>query len=486
MTPSFRTRWIVAALIGSVALDAAVAAAARELPTGEPFAVESAVIVPFEEVTAVSIVGIRGNISISTREKRELQVISRTNGPDGVESPVGIWQDGSRLIVAPAPGDSGGALRLDVEVPKGVAIAVEAADSDLVILSQGGTVDLHGNKMRATVQAVGGSVVADLVAGTLTVVDSKDVTARLRGTSATISAITGNVTVRSVGGTIKVAAVDGSTEVESEHSKLTFEKLSGSLRVTAQKGEAIVAGIKAGAAFALVGTPLRLKEGMGDITVTSDAAVVFQAMEASMRLEMNGGSLHGKGNQGDLDLRGRNTEVNVESITGVLHIQGDGLTATIVDVRGELQVEATVSDVAIDRAGDVVLSVDSGSVTIHQAAGAVKAKVTGADVHILDAMGAVALEMDGGDGEVSWAAISGEKESTLRNAGGKLTVRFPARGGCRVDAKSDYGRIDSELETIVVADDFASARGPVNNGYHPYVHITASDDILLEYTPKTP
>jgi hypothetical protein len=131
-----------------------------------------------------------------------------------------------------------------------------------------------------------------------------------------------------------------------------------------------------------------------------------------------------------------------------------------------------------------VLKVDAGSVSIRQAAGTVKASVTGGAVHILDGMGPVTLEMDGGDGEVSWATLSGETESTLTNAGGKLTVRFSGSSTCRVDAKSNYGRIDNELEDVKVADDFTSARGPVNDGYHPYVHVIASGDIRLEYERK--
>jgi len=469
-------------MIGSVAVGSA--AAAEALPTGNPFAVESAVTAPLDDATAVSIVGLRGLLSISTREQRELRVSSRAPGPAGAELPVGIWRDGGRLIVAPAPGAPDGPRRIDLEVPQGVALAVDAADSDVVIKSQGGSVELHGNRMRATVQAVGGSLVAELVGGTLTVVDLKDATARLSATVATFSDISGNVTVRAVGGSLKVAAVGGSTDVEGEHSKLAFEKLSGSLRVKAQKGEVTVAGIGVGAEFALVGTPLRMTGGAGDITVTSDGPVVFQAMEASMQFDMNGGSVHGNGNSGDLELRGRDTGVNLESIAGVTSIRGDGLAASLVDVGGELQVEATHSNVVVDRVGDVVLRVDSGSVAIHHAAGAVKANVTGAGVQILDGMGPVILEMDGGDGEVSWATLSGEQESTLTNAGGKLTVRFSASSTCRVDAKSNYGRIDSELEAVKVADDFSSARGPVNSGYHPYVHITASGDIRLENERK--
>ena len=486
MRLNLRARWGVAAMLGWVGSGSAVAAALHALPTGEPFAVESSVIVPFDEATAVSIIGIRGRLSISTGEKRQLNVISRVPGPNGAKSPVGIWLDRSTLIIAPPPGDKGRARGIDVEVPRGVAISVDADYSDVDIQSQGGTVEIHGDNLRATVQAAGGSVVAELLAGTLTVRDSKDAKARLRGTTATISAMSGNVTVRAEGGRLTVTAVDGSTDVESEGSKLAFNELSGSLLVNAQKGEVTLFGIKAGAELTLVGTPLRMKDGTGDITVTSDAPVAFQAMEGSMQFDMRGGSLLGKGNKGDLELRGRNTDVNLESIRGVTSLKGEGLTASVVEVGGELQVEAKLSNVSVDRAGDVVLNVDAGSVTIRHAAGAVKAKVTGAGVHILDGMGPVTLEMDGGDGEVSWATISGEQESTLTNAGGKLTVRFSAASACRVDAKSAYGRIDNELANVTVSENFTSARGAVNSGYHPYVHISASGDIRLENERRTP
>ena len=483
MRLGLRLRLGVAATIGAVAVVAA-AGTAQAPPTGEPFAIESTALFPLDDESSLSIVGIRGQLSISTREERELRIVSRGPGARGAELPVGIWQDGSKLIVAPAPGDPGVASMLHVEVPKGFAIAVDAADSDVAIQSEGGSVDLRGDNVRATVQAIGGSVVADLLAGTLTVRDSRDATVRVRATATTISAMSGNVNVRATGGTLTVAGIDGSTDVESEESKLVFDGLSGSLHVKAQKGEAKVFGIKAGAELAMVGAPLHLKDGTGDITVTSDAPVDFQAMAASMHFDMYGGSVRGKGNDGILEVRTRNTEVNVESIGQGMRIQGDGLTARIVDVGGELYVETTISDVVVDRAGSVVLRVDRGNVTIQRATGAVSANVIGGDVRIIDGSGPVSLELDRGDGEVSWASLSGDKDSTLVNTSGNLTVRFPMSSGCRVEAKSKYGRIDSDLPTVRVLDGSTEAQGPVNSGYRPIVHISATGDIHLQDAGK--
>lgn len=466
-------------MIGAVAIADADATAAQTPPTGDPFAIEATALVPLDTESAVSIVGINGDLSISTRDERELRVVSRAPGPRGAEWPVGIWQDGPKLILGPAPGEKGGPRLLRVEVPKGFAIAVDAADSDVTVQSEGSGLDLRGANVRSTIQALGGSVFAELVGGTLNLRDSKNATVRAHGAAVTISDMSGSVTVHAVGGTIALTAIDGSTDLESVESQLLLDGLAGPVRLKAQKGEAKIAKIKAGAELVMVGTPLHLREGKGDITVTSDAPVEFLEMAASMHLDMYGGSLRGKGNQGILEVRTRNTEVNVESIADGMRIQGDGLTARIADIGGELYVETTISDVVVDGAESVVLRVDRGNVTIQRATGAVEATVIDGDVHILDGSGPVTLDMDRGDAEVSWVSLSGDKDSQLVNKSGSVTARFPRAGACRVEAKSRYGRIDSDLPTVKVMDDLTEAQGPVNRGNRPMIHITAAGDIHL-------
>jgi hypothetical protein len=177
--------------------------------------------------------------------------------------------------------------------------------------------------------------------------------------------------------------------------------------------------------------------------------------------------------------------VSVESIEQGMRILGDGLKAKIVDVGGELYIETTVSDVVIDRAGTVDLRLDRGSATIQRAMGAVQAIVVGGDVHIIDGSGPVNLDLDGGDAEVSWASMSGGKDSKLNNKSGNITVRIPASAVCRIEAKSRYGRVDTDLPTVKVTDDFTEAQGPVNGGYRPAVYVGANGDIHLQDGGKT-
>jgi DUF4097 and DUF4098 domain-containing protein YvlB len=471
---------IVAALALAIpALAATGARSASALPAGEPLAVEATPLLPIETESSLSIVGIRGQIGIEAGDGRELRVISRETGEQGKELPIGIWQEGSKLILAPAPGDKGGARMLRVEVPRDFAISLDAVDSDASIASAGGGIELNGTNLRVAVHASAGFVSADLQGGSLTVTDSSDASVSAKGTAIDLGGMSGNVIVRAAGGRVKLRAIHGSTDVETDDCAVVVDDLTGSTRLKAQRGDVTATGINAVAEFALSGAPLHLKEGRGDITVTSDAPVDFLSMAAGMHLDMYGGSLKGKGNQGILEVRTRNTEVNVEGIDMGMRIQGDGLKAKIADVVGELYIETRISEVFVDRVASVTVSVDRGNVTIQRATGEVQATVTGGDVHIIDGTGPVTLELDRGDADVSWASLTGEKDSKLTNTSGNITVRFPVSGMCRIEAKSKYGRIDSDLPAVKVTDDLTEAQGSVNSGNRPIVNIVANGDIHL-------
>ena len=387
------------------------------------------------------------------------------------------------MIIAPAPGDKGGARFLHVEVPRRFSIAVEAADSDVAILSTGGKIDLHGKGVRATIQGNGGSLSAELEGGSLAVGASSEAVLKLRGTPAVIADMTGNVTVRAVGGTLSVSRVDGSTDIESDDCTLVTEALSGMLHLKARKGEATATGNKGTAEFELTGTSLHLNEANRDVTVTTDANVDFRMMNAALRVDMSGGTLRGKGSKFGIELHGRSAELNVEAIENGVHIQGDGIKAKVVDIAGELTFDTTLSDLVADKVGSVVAKVERGSVSVQRASGAVQATVVGGDVKLVDVAASVTIDLEGGNAEVSWASLSGDKDSQIVNKSGTVTATFPVSGSCRVDAKSTSGRVDSTLAKVTVSDDLSSATGPVNGGSRPVVHITANGDVHLLGAP---
>jgi len=474
-----RGKTAVATILALLASLAATAATPQVPPTGEPLAVEASAIVPLDNESSVSIQGFRGQLTLAICAERELRVISRLPGQDGAELPVGIWTDGSKLTVAPAPGAAGGERILHVEVPKTLAVRLDAADGDVAILETGGRIELHGTNLRVTVSASDGTFEADLQGGKLNIMESNEATLRLKGVALQVQGMKGNLGVTAAAGSIALAKLAGPADIVSEDARVVVNGATGSVHLKATQGDATVTGLRAGGEIEMSGGTLKLTDGRGDISVTSDAPVTFEAMNASLHFDMFGGSLTGRGNQGILEVRTRNTEVKVETIEQGMRLQGDGVKAKISDVGGELYVETSISDIVIDQAGTLVVKLDRGTLTARRVVAAVLAEVTGGDVHILDGTGPVTLDQDGGDAEVSWASMSGDRNSKLTNKSGNITVHLPLAGPCRVEAKSTYGHIDSDVGSIKVTDDRSAAQGSVQGGNRPVISVTANGDIHL-------
>jgi hypothetical protein len=469
------------ATVGAAILASDPRVAADSLPAGNPLAVEATARVPLDVESALSIVGIHGQITVAPIAERELRVISRTTSEPGVDLPVGIWTAGSRLILAPAPGDAGAARRLHVEVPQGLAVSVDASDSAVSVGTDGGGIDLQGKNLRSDLQARGASITVDQTGGSLKVRSSQDATLRVRDVDTVVNGLSGSVTVHAVGNRVSVSKIEGASDIDTDGVKLVLERLSGPLRLKAQRGDAQIAGAESGADLALAGTPLHLRNGKGEVVVTSDAPIEFQGMAATMRIDTYGTPLNGMGNDGSLEVHARSCEVSIASIKRGLKLQGDDLKARLSDV-GELRVDATRSDVDVSGAGSVVLKTDGGNVTIQRPGGGVSATVTGGDARILDAGADVTLDLSAGNGEVSFASIVPGKDSNLVNRTDDLTVRFPSRAVCRVEAKSTVGSVESDLPTVKVLGGLTEAQGPINSGYTPIIHVVANGNIRLLQT----
>src|SRR5262245_16765125 len=453
------------------------AIAAPPVPEGEPLAVEATALVPLDDEKSLSIAGIEGQILISGHDAKELKVVSRSNA-DGAEVPVGIWQTRDGMIVAAAPGAAARNVVVRIEIPRAFAVTLTASRSDVVIEGAEGGVTVEGDTLRANLQSCG-PVTAEVTGGSLNVADSRDTTVRAKDAAVTASAMQSAFSLHVTGGEANVANSAASFELETEEAKVVIDGAAAAVHVKANHGTVVAKGLAGGGEFQIAGAPLKLHEGKGDITVTSDASVEFTSMAASLHLDLFGGNLRGKDNEGILEVRTRNSEINVEGIDQGMRVSGDGIHAKIVDVAGELYVEAAVSDFVVDKIGDAEFRLDRGSLTVQRATGAVKATVVGGDVHMIDGSGPVQLDLDGGDAELSWSSLSAQKDSQIVNKSGSVTLRFPPNASGRVEAKAKYGRIDSTLVTVRVSDDQKEAQGPLSNGSQPIIRVVAQQDIHL-------
>src|SRR6185436_16174258 len=134
------------------------------------------------------------------REERELRVISREPGPKGAELPVGIWQDGTTMVLALGPGAKDVPHALRIAVPRAFALTLDVADSNVSVDSVGGGIQLRGKNSRVNIRASQGFVSADLEVGSLTIIASGDATLNVRRAKVEVAEMSGDVNVRAVGG----------------------------------------------------------------------------------------------------------------------------------------------------------------------------------------------------------------------------------------------------------------------------------------------
>jgi len=157
-------------------------------------------------------------------------------------------------------------------------------------------------------------------------------------------------------------------------------------------------------------------------------------------------------------------------------------------VRNETRVHVGASDVAIEDAhGPLSVENDAGSITVVRASGPLEITGRKCRIRIEELFGTIQLEADTQDTEVGWSVLPKEGESVVRNAGGGVVATFPAKGACRVEARTTFGRVESEVPGVVADDLGNSAAGDVGGPGPAVIRILASGDVrLLVAKPPKP
>ncbi len=422
--------------LGVLAILALLAPAiAAQAPAVKPGADKAMGLFPVTTQTSLVIRGIPGQIVVTTKPTRELRYTSKAKDKSGGERPIVVALGDTTVTMSSPPGAAlpDGVLR--VEAPASFSVRVEAQGGTVVVDGFAGAVGIVGTGTVVRVQALTGPLDAGVEGGSLSVSNlGGAVTARLGATS-----------------TFSATDLRAGLELNSRDATFKVQGLSGAFRLDARGGSGELTGLATGGDLRLSESALRLAGGKGDLTVTSNAAVDFSNMTASMRFEMDGGTLHGKGNQGSVRVRARRTDVKLEGIIG-----------------------------------EVDLDTTGAGVVVQKITGPVTAVVFGGDAQLLEIQGAVNLDIGGGNAEVAWAAIAGDKDSLLKSNNGDLTVRFPATASCRVTARSSSGKVTSDIPTLKAPADATEVQGALGQGQRPQIEIEAEGNVHLSTGAKPP
>jgi hypothetical protein len=75
--------------------------------------------------------------------------------------------------------------------------------------------------------------------------------------------------------------------------------------------------------------------------------------------------------------------------------------------------------------------------------------------------------------------VGRDSDSRIENASGDVTLHFPANGSCRIEARSNFGRIETDLADVRISDDGNVAAGMLGRATRPTVHVVSEGDVYL-------
>ena len=243
--------------------------------------------------------------------------------------------------------------------------------------------------------------------------------------------------------------------------------------------------IRRGAELRLDKTPLVLSASRGFILVETDAEVEFQQHQGKLQIDSYGAAVRGSGITGPLTIQTDNAEVHVENLGGPTTIQGDGLDVVVREIKANLTIDVISSKVEVDQAqGLVDVKNEFGDVVIRNVTTPVQVNTRNGNVAVTEATGPLQVKADGPEVLVRWALLAREKDSLIENPGGDIRMLFPSQAACRVEARAPYGRIESRVPGVQVADDGKSASGVLRRTPRPTVQVVAGGDLYLSMTAQ--
>jgi DUF4097 and DUF4098 domain-containing protein YvlB len=231
---------------------------------------------------------------------------------------------------------------------------------------------------------------------------------------------------------------------------------------------------------------VQAQTGQGDVTIsdmkggvavtTRNGDSELHDIAGDVAIESRHGDAEISGVQGNVSLNGAGGQVDIADVTGNVTVNGEYYGPIRArNVSGEMQFMSSRTEVAIGQLTGH-MEVDSDSMEIADAAGAVKLTTHDKDVTLENVRGEIDLTDRHGDVDVRLtqplsAAIR------LSNDTGDVTLTLPSQANFSIDASSRSGKIESDFQgpslTLANGDNNGRLEGTYGTG-GPHIHIETS------------
>ncbi len=295
------------------------------------------------------------------------------------------------------------------------------ADSRLQVITDDGSVVVHGITKDVLVKTSHGDVQAAELGGGIEVVNGDG--------SIDLRRVRGTATLRTAHGDVNVADHEGSVEIHATDGNVVLERIAGPI---------VVDGAHGG---------IRVSEARSELHVT--------AVDSEIEIADAGAAV---------DLVDEHGSVRVERAAKDVRIKAPHCEVSVADVQGGLTV-----------------TVESDSLRAERVRGAVKVQASASEVTLEDVAGAIVVT--GAHTPVEIIRPGSDVEVTTTNQEVRLSA--PATSGFRLDARAEQGEVESDLEGLHVPGDRPSHfAGNFGDGRRRYRLATSNSTISVLSAPS--
>jgi DUF4097 and DUF4098 domain-containing protein YvlB len=452
-----------------------------------PLAVEASGVIDVVNESLVRLRGLHGTITVRAGKAAELQFAARALNNRRDERPIELWLHDGMFALQPVEGSEDEPLLVEVSVPPGMRVDVEASDSRFNANGLNSPIRFSGSDVIFNGRGLQDSADLSIEGGSVTLIGAaNDVSLEGKGLELRMSEIDGFVTLSLEGSSGRLDQVRGDASIDLQETSLSWVG-AGHLSGDARGGRLELAAVQGGARLRLSETALSISASSGDLEFETDTELAFSEIDGSVRITGYGGSVTGAGTSGAFALSGSDMEVAVEQVGGGVTVDGDHLELRFKGVKGDATLRTSLTNVYLEEiAGNVGLTNEFGNIVIHKPAQEVQIESSEGLVKVTELSGPIRLKASGPEVYVHWKEVSRTKEHYVENGAGEIRALFAPRAGGKLVAETRRGQIESGLDGVTLSEDASRAEGDIHRVKQPVIKIVGDGNIYLQTSAEKP
>jgi DUF4097 and DUF4098 domain-containing protein YvlB len=265
------------------------------------------------------------------------------------------------------------------------------------------------------------------------------------------------VEIRTENGQIILAGAKGNVHVSSGFGAIQVLRAAGKIQANTSNGAIKVSG---------GGGPMELTSSFGDIDVSADDAPVT-AKTSNGKITLTGGVEQAdlRTDFGPIDVRRTRGRVTAHSSNGAIKVVGG---------EGPFDVSTDFGDITVGADGaEVVARTMNGKISLTGGKGRLDARSQFGAVDLAASDATVTAHTSNGPIHFAGTLLDGEHQ--LSSDFGDIAVSLPADSRFRIDAKTDFGRVNCAFDLNQIESSDSHLVGEVGDSARAKLKITTSN-----------